>query len=251
MEYRDDIVLKAFQLYASLASKGELSKVDSSSYFEDEAVRSLVDNYAQLVQCTVMSDADYLYLIPISMESPFHISNENIKKEYMTAKSVNMDIYLMYLAIIVLFGCFYDSYETTEPLQFITMQHWLENMDVRMESLASHDEETLKAKEGELNVNWLALLRKWTDMDSIKETVKQQDARTNSRLSFLNLTKAFLVSQHLLRDIGGQEVELTDKAKTVYISYYMDREYNKGITDFMYELDHTDNIKEGEYHAIH
>ncbi|MCH4166094.1 MAG: DUF6063 family protein [Megasphaera sp.] len=251
MEYRDDTILKAFQIYAGLASKGELAKVDSAPYFEDETIRSLVDNYAKAVQCTLVHDADYLYLIPIAMDSPFHMSNDSIKKEYMTAKSINMDMYLMYLAIIVLFGCFYDSYETTEPLQFITMQHWLENMDLRMESLSRHDEATLRAKEGELNVNWLALLRKWTDMDSIKETAKKQDARTNSRLSFLNMTKDFLIEQHLLQDIGNQELELTDKAKTIYISYYMDREYNKGITDFMYNLDHHEDTKEGENHAVH
>ena len=149
MEYQDDTILKAFQLYAGLASKGEIAKVDCTAYFEDEHVRSLVDNYASAVQCTLVSDADYLYLIPISMDSPFHMSNDSIKKEYMTAKSVNMDIYLMYLAIIVLFGCFYDSYESTEPLQFVTMQHWMENMDLRMESLNRHGEDVLKAKEGE------------------------------------------------------------------------------------------------------
>lgn len=251
MEYQDDTILKAFQLYAGLASKGEIAKVDCTAYFEDEHVRSLVDNYASAVQCTLVSDADYLYLIPISMDSPFHMSNNSIKKEYMTAKSVNMDIYLMYLAIIVLFGCFYDSYESTEPLQFVTMQHWMENMDLRMESLNRHGEDVLKAKEGELNVNWLALLRKWTDMDSIRETAKKQDARTNSRLSFLNMTKEFLIKQHLVRDIGNHEIELTDKARTIYISYYMDREYNKGITDFMYDEDHREDVKEGENNAIH
>ena len=244
MEYSEKKILDAFMLYAKLSSKGELLKLDAAAFFEDEDVRALLENCAKAVQCTLVSDSDYLYLLPISMESPFHISNDTFKKKYLTAKAVNMDIYLMYMAVIVLFGCFYDSYQTLDPLEFVSMERWLGSMDERIGALSQHSEEELQARELEMNFNWLAILRKWLDMDSLKETVKKQDARTNSRLSFLNMTKDFLLQQRLIHDLGNDELALTEKAKTIVSSYYMETDYNRGIMDFMYSCDHRNPEKE-------
>ena len=159
MEYSEKKILDAFTLYARLASRGELLKLDAAAYFDDEDVRALLENYVKAVQCTLVSDSEYLYLLPVSLESPFHISNDTFKKKYLTAKSVNMDIYLMYMAVIVLFGCFYDSYQTMDPLEFVSMERWLTSMDARIEALAQHSEEELQARELEMNFNWLAILR--------------------------------------------------------------------------------------------
>ena len=251
MEYSEKKILDAFALYAKLAGKGELLKLDAAAYFDDEDVRALLENYAKAVQCTLVSDSDYLYLLPVSLDSPFHISNETFKKKYLTVKSVNMDIYLMYMAIIVLFGCFYDSYQTMDPLDFVPMERWLTSMDERIASLAQHSEEELQKQELALNFNWLAILRKWSDMDSLKETVKKQDARTNSRLSFLNMTKDFLLEQKLIHDLGNHELALTEKARTIVSAYYMETEYNRGIMDFMYACDHQKPEQKGEQaHAV-
>ena len=103
------------------------------------------------------------------------------------------------------------------------------NMDARIEALAQHSEEELQARELEMNFNWLAILRKWSDMDSLKETVKKQDARTNSRLSFLNMTREFLLQQKLIRELGNNELALTEKARTIVSAYYMETDYNRGI----------------------
>lgn len=252
MEYNEKKILDAFTLYARLASRGELLKLDAAAYFDDEDVRALLENYVKAVQCTLVSDSEYLYLLPVSLESPFHISNDTFKKKYLTAKSVNMDIYLMYMAVIVLFGCFYDSYQTMDPLEFVSMERWLTSMDARIEALAQHSEEELQARELEMNFNWLAILRKWSDMDSLKETVKKQDARTNSRLSFLNMTREFLLQQKLIRELGNNELALTEKARTVVSAYYMETDYNRGIMDFMYACDHQPKQeKEEQDHAIH
>lgn len=245
--YEQTTVFEAFQLYTRLAVQGQLLKTECATYFENEQVRALTDNYARLVQCILIADADYLYLIPISVDSPFHMKNDTIKKEYLTAKSVNMDIYLMYISIIVLFGLFYDSYQTTEPADFVSMQYWLEQMNQRMETISHYEPAVLQQAEKDHSINWSSLLQKWNDMDSIKETVKKQDARTNSRLSMLNMAKDFLIRQGLLRDVGNQEFVLTEKAKLIVITYYMEDEYNHGIMDFMYHLDH----KEDSNDAIH
>ena len=251
MEYSEKKILDAFTLYARLASRGELLKLDAAAYFDDEDVRALLENYVKAVQCTLVSDSEYLYLLPVSLESPFHISNDTFKKKYLTAKSVNMDIYLMYMAVIVLFGCFYDSYQTMDPLEFVSMERWLTSMDARIEALAQHSEEELQARELEMNFNWLAILRKWSDMDSLKETVKKQDARTSSRLSFLNMTKEFLLAQKLIHELGNNELALTEKARTIVSAYYMETGYNHGIMDFMYACDHQQpGKKEEQEHAI-
>lgn len=160
MEYTDEIIQTAFQIYTKLASQGQILKSESGRYLDDEEVRSLTNAYAQAVQCTIIYDAVYLYLVPIAVDSPFHMRNDTIKKEYLTAKSVNMDIYLMYLSIIVLFGIFYDSYQSTEPLQFVSLSRWLDEMNQRMDTLQRYDPVLLRQAETEQNINWISLLKK-------------------------------------------------------------------------------------------
>lgn len=249
MEYKEKTVLSAFELYSMLAAEGSIPKADWADLYGDEEIRSLAQLYAENVQCTIISDADTIYLIPLSVDSPFHMSNEQIKREFLGAKAVNLDIYLMYLAIIVFVGCFYDSYTTWEPHEFITLQHWLEQMDQRIESLSHRREEELRQAESDYNVNWTALIKKWTDLEGVKETARQQDARTASRAGFLMTTKKFLTVQGLLHDNGNNEFSLTEKAKTVFTNYYLEEKYNHGITDFMYRLDHLS--KEENAHAGH
>ena len=53
----------------------------------------------------------------------------------------------------------------------------------------------------------------------------------------MNIVKNFLEDQELLLDIGNEELELTEKAKTIIQRYYMEYDYNRGILDFMYNLD--------------
>ena len=234
---QDDEVIRAFRIYAQLAANGEINKIDAADYFENDKIKALLERYAETVECIVLVDADKLYLVPVATTSPFHISNDSFKKKYLPAKAVNMDIYLMYMSIIVLLGCFYNSYQTNEPQQFVSMDYWLENMDMRMESLKRQEEEFLHSKEQELEINWGYIRDKWLSMDSVKEGVKNQDARTISRLGFLNQTRKFMIGQGLLADIGNFQMELTEKAKNIYYGYYMNSERNQDILNFMYSLE--------------
>ena len=247
---RDDEVIRAFRIYAQLAANGEINKLDADDYFENDKIKALLERYAEAVDCIILVDADKLYMVPMATTSPFHISNDSFKKKYLPAKAVNMDIYLMYMSIIVLLGCFYNSYQTNDPQDFVSMSYWLETMDMRMESLQEQDEEFLRAKEQELEINWVAIKNKWLAMDSVKENVKNQDARTISRLGFLNQTQKFLIGQGLVVDIGDFQMELTEKAKNIYYGYYMNSERNQDILNFMYSLEKKEKAesaaKEGE-----
>lgn len=242
----DDEVIRAFRIYAQLAANGEINKIDADDYFENDKIKALLERYAEAVDCIILVDADKLYLVPMAVSSPFHISNDSFKKKYLPAKAVNMDIYLMYMSIIVLLGCFYNSYQTNDPQDFVSMSYWLETMDMRMESLQEQDEEFLRAKEQELEINWVAIKNKWLAMDSVKENVKNQDARTISRLGFLNQTQKFLISQGLVVDIGDFQMSLTEKAKNIYYGYYMNSERNQDILNFMYSLEKKEKEESAE-----
>ena len=61
------------------------------------------------------------------------------------------------------------------------------------------------------------------------------------------MAKNFLIRQQLLRDVGNDELILTEKAKTIIVTYYMEEEHNRGIMNFMYQLDHKEEI----HHAVH
>ncbi|MDP4142992.1 MAG: DUF6063 family protein [Bacillota bacterium] len=238
MNYSNEQVMQAFKLYSSLSIKGYGEKEEMRLYLADEIIRGLVDQFSREVDCTVFTSGEHIYMIPISKNSVFHVSNDSIKKAYFPTKSVNLDLYMMYAAIIVLFGEFYDSYQTMEPTRdFLPMGEWLSSINERISSIKEHGVEKLKEIDREQDYNWSSIIEKWEDMDEIKEKVKAQDARTNSRKSFLNMVKQFLLSQELINDIGNEELQLTEKAKTIIQRYYMDYDYNRGILDFMYQLD--------------
>ncbi|MDD6698061.1 MAG: DUF6063 family protein [Veillonellaceae bacterium] len=247
-EYTEKTVLDAFDLYSKLAAASSVPKAENAQLYSDEDIRSLAQRFAAHVGCTIIDDADKIYLIPVKPDAMFHMTNDQIKKKYLHANALNMDIYLMYLAIIVFVGCFYDSYHTIEPHDFVTLSTWLDKMNQRMDALASRSEEELRQAETGYNFNWVPLLRKWADLDSVKETAKRQDGRTRSRIAILKQTKSFLEAQGLLHDNGADEYSLTEKAKTIFVNYYFEERYNRGITDFMYSLDH--KAKEDDSHAI-
>jgi hypothetical protein len=238
LQYNNEQVIQAFKLYSILSMKGYGEKEELRLYIADEMIRGLVDQFARQVDCTIFASGDYIYMIPTSKNSIFHISNDSIKKLYLPSKSVNLDLYLMYTAIIVLFGEFYDSYQTMEPTRdFININEWLSSLNDRIAALNEHGVEKLKELDQEFDYNWSAIIEKWMDMDEIKEGVKSQDARTISRKSFLNTVKQFLEAQELVKDIGSEELDLTEKAKTIVQRYYMEYDYNRGILDFMYNID--------------
>lgn len=238
MDYRQDEVMKAFQIYAKISRKGYSEGDELRLYLAEDKVRGLVDQFAKEVDCTVFSVGERLYFIPMALNSPFHISNETLKKTYFNGKTVNADIYFMYVTIIILIGEFYDSYQTTDPTRdFISMSDWLEQVNERLETLQAIEEDELKDLEKEYEYNWSSIIGKWADMDDLKETAKAQTGRTISRLSFLHTVKRFLIAQELVQDIGNDELQLTEKAKVIVQRYFMELEYNRGILEFIYSID--------------
>lgn len=238
MDYSQEEVMKAFQIYAKISQKGYSEGDELRLYLAEDKVRGLVDQFAKEVDCTIFSVGERLYFVPLALNSSFHISNDTLKKTYFTQKAVNADIYFMYVTIIILFGEFYDSYQTTEATRdFISMSDWLEQINERLEAIQAINEEELKELEKEYEYNWSAIIEKWSDMDDLKETAKAQTGRTISRLSFLNTVKRFLEAQELVQDIGNDEIQLTEKAKVIIQRYYMELEYNRGILEFIYSID--------------
>ncbi|TCK93162.1 hypothetical protein EDC19_1349 [Natranaerovirga hydrolytica] len=238
MHYEDQKVIKAFRIYSQLLAEGMGEKDVLKHYIIDDDVRGLVDQFAEEVQSTVFIAGDYIYMLPKATASVFHISNESIKRDYLPSKSLNSDIYLMYVATIILFGEFYDGYQSMNPTRdFMDLDHWLNAISERIFSLKEYDIEQLKELEKEYEYNWIDIINKWDPLDDLKENVKTQDARTQSRISFLNITKNFLLAQGLIKELGNDEIELTEKAKIIIQRYYMEYEFNRGLLDFMYQVD--------------
>lgn len=238
MKYEQEQIMQAFRLFTTLSVNGSGSEEELRLYFSDDQVRGLAEQFAQGVECTIISAGDKLYLVPTAISSPHHIKNETLKRRYLKSTATNDDIYLMYVAIIVLFGAFYNSYQTLEPtIDFISISEWLHLLDERLQTLKEHDQQVLTEAEREYQYNWLAILEKWDALDDLRETVKNQDRRTNSRLGFLDSVKRFLEAQELVNDIGNYELELTEKAKAIIQRYYMEVEHNRGILEFIYQME--------------
>jgi len=234
----DKKITHAFRIYAKLQAEGKIQKKNAGLYFQDEAVRSLVSEFVEEVGCGLITDASYLYLIPLSVKSEYHLSNERIKRDYFPSRALNMDIYLMYVAIIVFIGEFYDSYQRTKPTrESITSSDWMRSLDERIQSLKHLSDEELDEKEETYEYHWKDIIRNWDAMDVVKEGIRRHTARTVSRLSFIKIVAGFMKAQDLIEEIGDQEYSLTKKAMAITENYYMDYEYNRGVLEFIYQFE--------------
>lgn len=241
MNYDEETIMKAFQIYTRLARDGVTGKEAVQLYRADDEVRGLLDAFSREVDCVLVGTSEQLFLIPETRLSDFHVSNDWIKRHYLRSGATNADIYLLYFATLILFGCFYDSYQSEEPTrQFLRLEEWVRTIQERMDQLKSHDEEDIKVLEKEFSYNWSLIIEKWDDMDDIKETAKKQSGNTISRFSFMATVKRFLLEQELIVDIGNDEITLTEKAKTIIQRYFMEVEYNKGIFEFIYGFEGSD-----------
>ncbi|HZW68749.1 MAG TPA: DUF6063 family protein [Pseudogracilibacillus sp.] len=235
MNYSESDIMRAFDIYTTLARDGVADKDAMKEYTTEADVGSLLEAFAHKVDCVIIHTTDELYMIPKAQHSPFHVSNEWIKRNYLGSNAVNADIYLLYFVTLVLFGSFFDRYNSQEPtLDFLPLVDWLTEVNERITYLQSHDEEELIEKEEEFTYNWRAIIDKWEDMDDIKESAKRQRGRTISRLSFIHTVKNFLIKEGLLTDIGNNEVNITEKANVIIQRYFMDVTHNNNIFEFIY-----------------
>lgn len=238
MEYKHEQIIEAHKIYMKLVGEGNVLRSEVKNYTREEQIEELVNQFAREDDATIIMAGEMLYLVPMAITSPFHMNNDLIKKLYLPNGATNLDMYLMYVSIIILLGEFYNSYQSQEPTRaFINIEEWLEAMNTRFEGLNQIDKEHLKKIEKDQEYNWTKILEKWMSIDDVKDNAKRQSGNTISRISFLNMTKGFLEKQDMVRDIGNNEIELTEKAKVITQRYYMDYEYNRGLLDFMYQYE--------------
>lgn len=238
MNYPEEKVIQAFQLYTILARDGVAPADSVQEIKADDMVRSLLEHFSAEVDCVIIRTTEALYMVPQTKLSPFHVSNSWIKQKYLRSDAVNADIYLLYFATIILFGTFFDRYNSQEQtINFLHLGDWVQHINERIEHLRSHEEEDLIASEKEFSYNWRAIIDKWEDMDDVKETAKRQTGNTISRLSFVDTTKRFLISEGLIKEIGNNEVTITEKTKIIVQRFFMETEYNKGIFEFIYDFE--------------
>lgn len=242
MHYSEQQVIQAFHIYMTLQRDGVVYDEATKVYRADETIRSLLDLYSREVDCVIITAGNALYLIPESRLSPFHVSNDWLKRHYLKANATNADLYLLYFASLIFMGAFYDSYQsTTVTRDFLPSDEWIKLIQERIDLLTSHSEERLIELEKEFSYNWRLIIEKWQDMDDIKESAKKQTGNTISRLSFIDTTTRFLLDQGLLKEVGPDEFTITEKTKTIVESYFMEVEYNKGIFAFLYQFSEEDH----------
>ncbi|MCQ4085939.1 DUF6063 family protein [Saccharibacillus sp. JS10] len=235
MQFDEQEIMKAFRIYVELARSGRTEGEHLKLYENDDRIRGLVDQYAAESECTVIAAGERLMLIPLARLSPFHISNDTLKRKYLKAGALNADLYLLYVAVIVWIGAFYDSYQMPEPIRrFLPIDEWLNLMRDKMEGIKERGEEQLEQQSQDYGYRWNEIVKRWDAIDDIKEGAKRQSGQTNSRLSFLDSVRRFLLDQELALEVGVNELGLTEKTKIVVQRYFMETEYNRGILEFLY-----------------
>lgn len=231
----EQTILNAFTVYAELTKKGQLEGELFDQYTANEDIRRLIEQFVHAVECTTVVAGNQLFLVPLTRHSDFHYSNDMMKKKYLKAKSTNADLYLLYFSTLVFFGEFYNSYASMEPtIDFLPLDDWARSMNLKIAFLKEHDLETLAELEKTYAYNWLDIVEKWDGLDDLKETAQKQAGNTQSRLSFLDGVGRFLIEEGHAKWIGEGELALTEKAKVIIQSYFMEYGYNRGILDFLY-----------------
>ena len=247
MRYEQQYVIKAFQLYTTLARQGYIEKEDVEYYLMNEEIQSLLEQFVHEVDAVLIQADDILYLVPTTALSPFHVKNEQIRHE-IGANATNADVYTLYFCILVFIGEFYNSYQVMEVQRdFLTMEEWLSLVNTRMETLKQHTAEELQKFSDDLQYNWVAILEKWEALSDVKESAGSQKGNTVSRLSFLHKVLQFMQTEGLIEESGLGEYTLTEKTKTIVQRYFMELEYNRSILRFMYQYDE----RKDEEHAGH
>ncbi len=246
MNYPEQKVIKAFKIYTKLARDGTADLDTVQQYKADDHIRGLLDTFSREVDSVIILTSDKMFLIPETKLSSFHVNNDWIKRNYLRSGATNGDIYLLYFCTIILFGSFYDTYQSQEPTrQFLRLEEWVHFIQERIDQLKTHNEQEIKELEKEFSYNWSLIIEKWDDMNDVKETAKKQSGNTISRLSFIDTVKRFLTDQELVQEIGNDEITLTEKAKTIIQRFFMEIDYNRGIFEFIYGYERT------EENAIH
>ncbi|MDO4765376.1 MAG: DUF6063 family protein [Eubacteriales bacterium] len=231
-------IMEAHKIYHRLLQNGKASKEDCRAIAEPE-VRQLVESFAAEAKAAIIGAGDYYYFIPLTEGSDYHRSNEEIRK-FLPGNSKNIDIYMMYLAIIILVGEFYNSYHTSQMTRdFLTISDWLASMNERLEALGAIGTEKLKQLEREYEYNWLGIIERWNELDIIKEGTKEI-ATTKSRKAFLGNVIRFLQAEELVEEVGPEEYCLTLKMRIIVTHYFMDYQYNRGILDLIYHFTEKD-----------
>lgn len=247
MQYEQQHVIKAFQLYSRLAIQGYMEQDDVESYLMNEDIQSILEQFVREVDAILIHAGELIYLVPITGLSPFHIKNEQLRREF-GANGVNADVYMMYFAMLVFIGEFYNSYQSGETQRdFLVMTEWLAIVNTRVETLRQHPAEELQRYGEELQYNWLSILEKWDALNDLKESATSQKGNTVSRLSFLHKVMQFMLKEKVVSEIGPGEYDLTEKTKTIVQRYFMEFDYNRGILQFMYQYDE----RKEEQHADH
>lgn len=160
MNYEQTDIIKAFQLYTRLAAQGFIAEEDVEYYLMNEDVQSLLEQFVREVDAILVHAGDILYLVPTTGLSPFHIKNEEIRRE-LGASASNGDIYMMYFCILVFIGEFYNSYQSVETQRdFLTTNEWLAVIHSRVETLSQHGGAELQSCGEELQYNWPGILEK-------------------------------------------------------------------------------------------
>lgn len=232
--YNNKLVMTAFKIYQQLRTEGVTSKEERNLYISDDKLRQLLEEWAKEEDCTIIVAGHQLYLLPLATHSPYHITNEGIKKSVGRTAWTNMDIYLMYFSIIVLIGSFYDSFNTTTATrEFIKIDQWLEILNNRLDIIAHHGEK-LEELEEEYQYNWTGILEKWTSLDDVKEGAKSQKGNTSSRKNFLLSVAKFLKNEGLIEEKEEEEIYLTNKTHIIVGHYFMDEEHNRGMLEIIY-----------------
>jgi hypothetical protein len=179
MNYPEQKIIQAFQLYTKLARDGVVGQQAVQLYKADDDVRGLLDMFSREVDCVIVITSEQMFLVPRTKLSPFHVSNDWIKRNYLRSGATNGDIYLLYFATIILFGSFYDTYQSEKPTRtFLHLDEWVHLVQERIDQLKGHDLEELKQFEKEFSYNWSLIIEKWDAMDDIKETAKKQSGNT-------------------------------------------------------------------------
>lgn len=213
MDYSEKDAKTAFAIFFHLLKNHELPyKKNLYDDFQDnENVRQLITDYAEIAEVQIVDFRKALYIIPNENNTFLGFSQSSLKQNICPPNATNEDFALAIFALAVLVEEFYsdNGQDQMRHRLYIPFAEFISLIEKRLEEQKTLAENQLKLT-GETNLQLYITL--WQKFSALQSSESVQDRKKNTKEGFLYKGLAFYESQNLIyRPNDKSDIYPTDR----------------------------------------
>lgn len=237
VNYSEELVRAATKLHQTLLLKGQVRRGNNLDVYEsysDPEVRTILHNILLPDTGAIIVQGDnVLYLVPEVDNNELSYSNKRMR-EIMKLKD-NKELYMAQFILINVMAKFYSEQFilTNEPRSFVDIGEVI--MDVRdfIEGFKRESDESIQDLSEEYEMNISSLIEVWDGLKDETEEIKDVRRAYTRYYGFLNKVLNLWINEGLITISKDEEINLTDKMKSITGTYYNQTERINKIKDLL------------------